>query len=144
MPLGLSTAGLLSLQFSPDLLVRWDQKMLSTVDGAVIQFFVWVWANWALGLVEFLIWRSTDLYSVGVPWSGCALCLVLHMGRASGFTTWALQVWTRSAKISVLVVTSPSSISITVRFPLTEPRRFPCSLHGVRLSRSSCKVIHNA
>lgn len=43
---------------------------------AVIQFFVWVWANWALGLVEFLIWRSTDLCSVGVPDPECALCLV--------------------------------------------------------------------
>lgn len=49
-------------------------------------------------------------------------------------TTWALWVWTQSAKIHMLVVASP--FSLTVRFPVFEPCRFPydpCSARSDRV-----------
>ena len=47
-------------------------------------------------------------------------------------TTWALQVWNWSAKICALVSASPSPFSITIRFLVFEPHRFPCNPYEAR------------
>lgn len=70
----------LSLAF----LVRWGWKTLSVVGGAVIQFFAWAWANWALEPAKFehLNLSPSSLVRVHPH-------LVLQMSKAAG---WALQV----------------------------------------------------
>lgn len=61
-----------------------------------------------------------------------------------GIITWALQVWTWSAKKHVLVVVSPSPFFITVRFPVVESQDSPAIPVVWDQSRGSCKVTHNA
>ena len=90
--------------------------MLSTVDGAVVQFFVWVWANWALGLVQ--INRSVLCGS-----SLIRMCSLL--GFAHGQSFWIYYLGPAGMNLVCQDLCAgcyrPSSISITVRFPLIEP-----------------------
>lgn len=74
------------------------------------QYLAWIWANWALGLEKQLIWGSKSGRSTPyqVPWSECVPTWFSRTKLMIGITTWAMQAWTQSAKIRMLVAARPS------------------------------------
>lgn len=82
---------------------------------------------------KFLIWGSESSRSTlhFVPWLECAPDLVLQMGRATGYSLGSAGMNLVCQRLCWLFK-APSPFCVTVRFPVAEPRGFPCTSLGVR------------